>query len=163
MGENKKLFNNISFFDEKYNLILQESQIRFAGIIDCMGNLVAGGFKDGISPLKDESARKRMFMEATLRVRTRQDFDKDLGPVKYAASRRDKVVMMTFPVQDNHILFLSVNPGIDIETFAQKIVKMMNRYNFSSCSLCKTVYTQSLYQIMSNPTYANITTTNLQN
>lgn len=53
-----------------------------------MGNLIVGDFKSGISPLKDENERKKMFVEAVLRIRTRQDFDDNLGPVEYAAARR---------------------------------------------------------------------------
>lgn len=32
-------------------------------------------------------------MEAVLRVRTRQDFDDNFGPVRYAASRRDTAII----------------------------------------------------------------------
>ena len=98
-------------YQKKFEELLEESEIRFAGFIDYMGNLVLGGFRDGISPLKDESERQKIFLEVALRVRTREDFDHDVGPVKYAASRRNKVVMMTFPVKDK-ILFVSTDPDV---------------------------------------------------
>jgi hypothetical protein len=47
-----------------------------------------------------------------------------LGPVRYAASRRDNVVMMTFPVLDNHVLFISAEPSVDIDKIAKKIMKI---------------------------------------
>lgn len=112
---------------KKCELLLKESEIRFAGVINYMGNLVAGGFKKGIEPIKDESERKKMFMEAVLRVRTRQEFDKDLGPVSYAASRRKKVVMMTIPISEDHILFISAEPSIEIEKFAKHILAVMKK------------------------------------
>jgi Family of unknown function (DUF6659) len=111
---------------EKCELLLNESEIRFAGLLDPMGNLIAGGFRNGIKPLKDESERKKMFIEAVLRVRTRQDFDFNLGPVRYAASRRDNVVMMTFPVLDNHVLFVSAEPSVEIDKIARKIMNLCN-------------------------------------
>lgn len=43
--------------------LLQEPEIRFAGFLDWMGNLVVGNFKNGVAPLKDESERRKMFIE----------------------------------------------------------------------------------------------------
>ena len=127
MSKNNESLDLSEVFEKKCQLLLQESKIRFAGIIDGMGSLVAGGFKEGIEPIKDESTRKRMFLEAAIRVRTRKDFDPDLGPVRYAASRRDKVVMMTFPISDNHIVFVSTEPDVDIEKLAVKILSMIGK------------------------------------
>ena len=111
-------------FTKKCDRLLEERDIRFAGLLDQMGNLVVGGFKKGIEPLKDETERKKMFMEAVLRVRIRQDFDDKLGPVKYAASRRDAVVMMTFPVLKDHVLLISAEPHVDIDRTAKKIMRL---------------------------------------
>ena len=111
-------------FTRKCVLLLEEDDIRFAGLLNPMGNLVAGGFKKGIEPLKDDVERKKMFMEAVLRVRTRQDFDDNLGPVRYAASRRDAVVMMTVPVLNDHVLLISAEPHVDIDKTAKKIMRL---------------------------------------
>lgn len=113
--------------NQKYQRIceelLKEPEIRFAGFVDYMGNLVLGGFRKGVTPLKEESERRKIFLEVALRVRTREDFDHDVGPVKYAASRRTKVVMMTFPLI-NKILFVSVEPDVEIDSMAKKIIKI---------------------------------------
>ncbi|WP_420545753.1 DUF6659 family protein [Nitrosopumilus sp.] len=121
MSEQKSLYD---IFAQKCSNLLEENDIRFAGLLDPMGNLVVGGFKKGIEPLKDEVERKKMFMEAVLRVRTRQDFDDNLGPVRYAASRRDAVVMMTFPVLNDHVLLISAEPHVDIDKTANKIMTL---------------------------------------
>ena len=44
---------------QKCKLILKEPEIRFAGFLDMMGNLVAGSFSDGIKPLKDDEEQKK--------------------------------------------------------------------------------------------------------
>lgn len=105
--------------------LVNESEIRFAGFLDMMGNLVAGKFKTGIEPLKDDDERKKMFIEAVLRIRTRQEFDENLGPVMYAAARRVKVVTITFLV-NNTVLFISANPDIDIDDTAKKILSIIS-------------------------------------
>ncbi|MGI9567670.1 MAG: hypothetical protein ACR2LL_11745 [Nitrosopumilus sp.] len=37
-------------YNQKCKFLLKESEIRFAGFLDPMGNLIAGGFKEGIVP-----------------------------------------------------------------------------------------------------------------
>ena len=104
--------------------ILELPEIRFAGFLDYMGNLIAGEFKPGLSPMKDESERKKMFVEAVLRIRTRQDFDDKLGPVEYASARRKNVLTMTIPFNDK-VLFVSAAPDADIDKTARKILHLL--------------------------------------
>ena len=104
--------------------MLQLPEIRFAGFLDYMGNLIVGEFKTGLSPMKDESERKKMFIEAVLRIRTRQDFDDRLGPVEYASARRKNVVTMTIPFE-NKVLFVSAEPDADIDKTARKILDLL--------------------------------------
>jgi hypothetical protein len=110
-------------YNQKCNLLLQIPELRFAGFLDSMGNLIAGGFKQGVTPLHDESERQKLYMETVLRVRTREEFDYDLGEVQYAAARRKKVVTMTFPL-NGKVLFVSMELNVNIEDAAEKIMKI---------------------------------------
>ena len=114
-----------SSYEEKCNLLLNEYDIRFAGVIDKMGNLVAGGMKDGLKPFEDETVQKKMFMEVALRVVTRSDFDQFLGEVEYSASRRKNVLVFSFPVGKN-ILLLSAEKDADIDETAKKVLRILN-------------------------------------
>ena len=116
--DTKKLENNCE-------QLVNEPEIRFAGFLDMMGNLLVGKFQTGVEPLKDDNERKKIFIEAVLRIRTRQEFDANLGPVKYAAARREKVVTLTFLVGQT-VLFVSANPDIDIDKTAKKILEIIN-------------------------------------
>ena len=107
----------------KCEQLLKEPEIRFAGFLDMMGNLVVGSFRDNVKPLKNDDERKKMFIEAVLRIRTRQDFDDNLGSVSYAAARRKKVVTFTFSL-DNMVLFISAEPDVDIDQTARKIMNI---------------------------------------
>ena len=104
--------------------IASEPEIRFAGFLDMMGNLIVGSFKTGVVPLKNEEERKKMFIEAVLRIRTRQDFDENLGAVEYAAARRTNIVTFTFFEKDT-VLFVSAEPNVDIDDTARKIQKLL--------------------------------------
>ena len=109
---------------QKCKAILDLPEIRFAGFLDYMGNLIEGDFKQGVIPLKNETERKKMFVEAVLRIRTRQDFDDNLGPVEYAAARRKKVVTMTIPFEKK-VLFVAAEPDVDIDKTARKILELI--------------------------------------
>lgn len=88
-----------------------------------MGNLIAGGYKQGIIPLHDESERRKLYMDAVLRMKTQQDYDDELGQMEYSVSRRRKVIVFTFEIDDT-ILFISAEPTINIENTAQKIMSI---------------------------------------
>ena len=67
---------------------------------------------------------KKMFVEAVLRIRTRQDFDDNLGPVEYAAARRKNVVTITIPFKNN-VLFVSAESNVDIDNISRKILDLL--------------------------------------
>jgi Family of unknown function (DUF6659) len=112
---------DIQDYKKKCELLLQIPDIRFAGLLDPMGNLVVGGFRPDVEPLKDENERKKMFMEVVLRQRTREEFDHNLGSVEYAAARRKNVIVLSFPIGKN-VLLISAEKHLDIERTAKKIM-----------------------------------------
>jgi hypothetical protein len=111
----------IQEYKKKCGFLLQIPDIRFAGVIDPMGNLIAGGFRPDVEPLKDETERKKMFMEVILRQKTREEFDYNLGSVEYAAARRKNVIIMSFPIGKN-ILLISAEKHLEIDRTAKKIM-----------------------------------------
>jgi hypothetical protein len=111
------------FFESKCKKLMQENLIRFAGIIDENGKLVAGGFKEGIEPLEESESRLHDFMEFASRISLRKEFDKTLGPINYLAARRDKLVLISFPFPvSKFVLLISAEPAVDIESIAKKVV-----------------------------------------
>ncbi len=113
-----------SHFQQMCDILLEQENIRFAGLINSMGKLVAGGIREGLVPLEDEAERQKMYMELALRVSMRKDFDYTLGPVKFSASRREKAVVMSFPI-NNNVLLISAEPEVDIEETANKVIKII--------------------------------------
>ncbi len=110
-------------YHKKCELLLKQPEIRFAGFLDSMGNLIAGGFKEGVLPLNDESERQKLHIETVLRGKIEQEFSYDLGSVAYSATRRNKVVTFTF-TSDGNVLFVSTELNVDIDKTANKIIKI---------------------------------------
>ena len=110
-------------YDEKCKKLLDEKEIRFAGIINEDGKLISGGFKEGLTPLEDDETKLQSFMEFVSKVSIRKEFDESLGPINYLAARRDKAVLVSFPFPVSKILLLiSAEPTADIENLAAKVV-----------------------------------------
>ena len=114
-------------YDEKCQKILEEEEIRFAGIINESGALVSGGFKKDIIPLEGDEARLKSFMEFISKVSIRKEYDKTLGPINYLAARRDKAVLVSFPFPvSKFVLLISANPSVDIEKLATRVMDIFS-------------------------------------
>jgi len=69
-----------------------DPKIRFAGVINERGRLVAGGMKENVEPLENEKDDEMIFMELALRVKMRKEFDKQLGSVNFAMASRERAI-----------------------------------------------------------------------
>ena len=110
----------------KINDILSEPEIRFCGLIDSSGQLVAGDFGNDVIPFENDERRRQMFQELAYRVANRKGFDANLGRVKYSSSRREKVVMMSFPI-GTHIILVIAESNVNIDRLGWKILNKLGR------------------------------------
>lgn len=104
---------------------MEEEGVRFAGIIDESGKLVAGGFKPGVSPLEKDKEKFNKFLDRVIEISLRREQKESLGELNYVACRRDKVVLVSFPFPiSRHLLLISAEPNVSIEKLADKICKI---------------------------------------
>ena len=114
-----------SLYHKKCDQLLAESEIRFAGIVDKVGKLIAGGFKQGITPHEGDETRLQSFLEFVSKASIRKEYDESLGPINYLAARRDKAVLVSFPFPITQVLLLvSAEPSANIENLAKKVVEI---------------------------------------
>jgi hypothetical protein len=122
------MVNEISekLFKQKLDEILSEQEIRFAGFVNMQGDLVEGQFREDVVPFENDEEQKRIFRELVVRISTRKNFDFSMGAVKYSASRREKLVMMSFPLK-NIILLITTEPHVNIDRLAYKIIQILGK------------------------------------
>jgi len=111
---------------ERLEQILLEKEIRFAGFVDLKGNLIESQFREGIIPFESDEEQRQIFRELALRISTRKKFDYSMGAVKYSASRREKLVMMSFPLK-NSILLITAEPHVNIDRLAYKVIQSLGK------------------------------------
>ena len=103
-----------------------DSKVRFAGVINSKGRLVAGGMTPSIARLGDRKRDEMLYMELALRVKMRSEFDDDLGKVKFSMSFREKLIVMSFPVE-NDVLMVSMESKTKFEQIAFNILKLAEK------------------------------------
>jgi hypothetical protein len=84
------------------------STIRSAVVIDKIGKLVAGGMRQGIRSMEDKDDSQKLYVEFALRSVMREEFDKEFGKTIYSFSEREKIKLASFPLNDHHILRVSI-------------------------------------------------------
>jgi len=120
----------MKLYAEKCHALLAEPEIRFAGIVDKEGQIVAGGFKEGLTPYEGDETRLQSFLEFVSKASIRKEYDESLGPINYIAARRDKAVLVSFPFPITKILLLiSAEPTANIESLAKKVVEIFTDVN----------------------------------
>ena len=102
-----------------------DSKIRFAGVINERGRLVAGGMKANVEPLESEKDDEMIFMELALRVKMRKEFDKQLGCVNFAMASRERALAISVPLGED-ILYVVSEPDTDYATLPKKITEIIN-------------------------------------
>jgi len=103
-----------------------DSKVRFAGVINSRGRLIAGGMVSSKKALEDEKKDEMLFMELALRVKMRSEFDSDLGKVKFSLSLREKLIVMSFPIK-NDVLMVSMERKTRFENVAFEILKLVEK------------------------------------
>jgi len=101
-----------------------DSKVRFAGVVNSKGRLVAGGMVSSKKRLGDRKNDEMLYMELALRVKMRSEFDDDLGKVKFSLSFREKLIVMSFPMK-NDVLFVSMDKKMSFDKIPFKIIKLL--------------------------------------
>ena len=101
-----------------------DEKIRSARVINNKGKLIAGGMRQGLRALEDAKKDEMLFMELSLRVRMRHEFDEEFGPVEFSLSYRGKVIVMSYPMIEN-VLFVSTERQVDLNKIPFKILEII--------------------------------------
>ena len=100
------------------------SGLRFAGVIDRMGRLVAGGMRKGVRSLELDS--ERLYLEFALRSEMRKDFDAEFGKTIFSFTEREKIKLVSFPLDGGYILRVSMERKDPHNEIIEKTLRIIN-------------------------------------
>ncbi len=110
-----------SMYDHILNL---DNNIRFIGFIDTLGKLVYGGMRPGIISLNSETESINLYLEYALINKIHSDFDTMLGKVIYSVTVREKIKILTFPLE-KYIIRISLERQTDHEKILNSILEYL--------------------------------------
>ena len=101
-----------------------DNMIRSVRVINSNGKMIAGGMRSGLKALEDAKKDEMLFMELSLRVRMRHEFDEEFGPVEFSLSHRGKIILISYPMGEN-VLFVTTERGLDLKKIPFEILKII--------------------------------------
>ncbi|MDH3617544.1 MAG: hypothetical protein OES14_03455 [Nitrosopumilus sp.] len=104
--------------------ICDEPKIRFCSVINSLGRIVTGGFSKGIKPLDSEDLRQMLYIQSTLELSMKGEFDDTLGNVNFITTYRDNTAIITIPMTQNYLLLMSVERNAQIEQIVKKTISL---------------------------------------
>lgn len=103
-----------------------DEKIRFVGIIDQMGKLVVGDMKKGLTSLERDDGSISLYLSYAINNILRRDFDNVFGKVLYTFSEREKIKLLTVPM-DNYLLLVSIDKLSDHVKLINKIMDVVKK------------------------------------
>lgn len=98
--------DKLSEIEKKCNLILENDNVKFIGVINSLGNLIAGGFKKDTA-VGTKDMQKMMYMQLKLDLDMRKDYDELYGPVSYVISKRSRAEKISIPIENYMVLLIT--------------------------------------------------------
>jgi hypothetical protein len=111
------------FFD---NVLKLDENIRFVAIYD--GELNAK-FKEGIQGYFKEEEIKSSLSEAQKRWTFRKKLSFKIGEPKFAMAEYAKVNRITFPLDNEGIVLVTTELGVDVSKLVDKVIEIRNSLN----------------------------------
>jgi hypothetical protein len=75
-----------------------DNSIRFVGIANNLGSLLATAYRNGLTPLMDEQETSHYAIQAVLHAATREDFESKIGRLEYSIGKYERLIRATVPI-----------------------------------------------------------------
>lgn len=113
------------FFEGFCRGVLEKDHfIRFAGISNHLGHLVATAYRKDLVPLMTQEETARYSVQAAIRAATRDAFEARIGELKFSISRYAKLVRATIPIKSSgknkFLLLLSFDVDAEADSIINK-------------------------------------------
>lgn len=111
-------------------ILSMDNAIRFAGIANSMGKVVAHQFQEGVAPVLTFNELEGSAIKSVLRMKTREDHETKLGKAIYTFTLYEKLKRASIPLEhrDYALLMVSFDKKADHEDIIlNKILPVMQK------------------------------------
>jgi len=113
-----------AFFTEVLKI---SPQIRFAGIYNSNFEKIVDGYQQGIIPLLNRNEYQNSMRFDIRRWETYKMFHGQLGESKYAMVKYAKATLLTFVLEGEKFLRVSINPDTDFKMLIEGVQELINK------------------------------------
>ena len=104
-------------------ILTLNKSIRFVGVANNLGTLLATSYREGLTPLMTIEETRHYAVQAVLRAAIREDFVGKSGKLKHSIGTYDRLIRATVPIitegslqdQSKFFLLLSFDIGTDVK------------------------------------------------
>lgn len=114
-----KICNEIFKFDRR---------VRYAGVLDETGRVIAGGMRRGVPSLEPQSESLRLIANLTIQLSTDRTWDKYFGKTQFTFIKRERVNILTFYLGDK-LLLVSTEPDFTLQQAQELRDQIITKYS----------------------------------
>ena len=114
-------------FENLYHAIMEIDPllIRYCVVLNNTGEKICGGYRDTITPMLNDEELKMVHFYAGQRWNTRKNLTHKIGQTKYAMAEYDKIKRITFPLDEKHLLMVSLEVNSDHQKIISQILDLI--------------------------------------
>ena len=105
-----------------------DDSVRFVTIVNKSGIIEFGGQREGIKNYLSEEDQTKSIKHILDAWFTRNQFFESIGNGKYAMAEYDRVKRFTFPLNNNHFLYITTEPKIDSSSFINNVLNVKEEF-----------------------------------
>jgi hypothetical protein len=105
-------------------IIKLDRNIRFVGVVNNRGEVIEGGFKQGVEPLLNGTDEQQMYVHSVSNLTMLESYSQSLGRVRYSLTEHEKVTLLSLPLGDR-VLCISATPKADMNMIRERVMKVL--------------------------------------
>ena len=108
-----------------------DKSIRYSAVTNKLGYVVAQKYRPNLHPFMTPEETRRYALLATIRQSTRSTSDEKLGKTLYSTTRYERLVRITIPLAEHHLLLLTCDAETkDVDSLVRnKIIPKLESYH----------------------------------
>lgn len=117
---------NIDYEGLSKQIIDLDPQVRFAGVANSKGELVAGGQRNNVEKLLDDDDVKMSIHYGFQKREFYTNLAYKLGHEMFSITEFEKVTMITIPINSQELFLISTEPRADYPEIIEHIRSLLN-------------------------------------
>ena len=109
------------------DIINLDSKVRYAAVCDDSGDVKYGGQREGITNLLSSEETKRSNLQALARWSLRNSLSSKIGKGQYAMAVYDKIKRVTFPLENDHLLLVTMEPDSNHDKIINGVLSLIKK------------------------------------